>query len=154
MTDIREDIYAALETRLETITVAAGYRTTIDTVEKGYRDPSEVKSAERPYIGITFLREDYQDEPSRVITMMRLALACYVTPTAATQTAVGAAMSNLTADIRKALYASPQNLSVDQVIFVRVVSRQGTEGLTEAARTRTGEMLLEIVVKFWEDHTG
>ena len=154
MTDIREDIYAAIETRLETITTGNGYRTTIDTVEKGYRDPSEVKSSERPYIGITFLREDYQDEPSRVVTLMRLALACYVTPSAATQDAVGAGLSNLAADVRKALYASPQNLSVDQVIYVRVVSRQGTEGLKESAKTRTAEMLLEIVVKFWEDHTG
>ena len=65
-----------------------------------------------------------------------------------------AALSNFAADVRKALYTSPANLSVDGVIFARVVRRQGSEGLLESARTRDGTMVLETIVKFWEEATA
>ena len=78
MTDIREDIVTAYATRLGAIATGSGYRTTIDTVERGYRDPSLVGAAERPYIGIVVMDESCQDEPGRVVTLMRIALACYV----------------------------------------------------------------------------
>ena len=154
MTDIREDIVSAYMTRLQTITTGNGYRTTIDTVERGYRDPSEVGASERPYIGVVPGRESYQDEPGRVVTMWSIALACYLTASAATPAAVIASLSNLAADIRKALYASPENLSVDQMIFARVVSREGNEGLVEAAKTKNATMVIGTVAKFWEDATG
>lgn len=154
MTDVREDIVTEMVTRLTAITAANGYRTTIDTVERGYRDPSQVGTSERPWIGVVPLREDYTDEPGRVAVMMRVGIFCYMTPSAATQAAVTAALSDLAADVRKALYASPQNLSVDEVIYTRVLSRQGTEGLAESAARKDATMMIEAVTKFLEEYTA
>lgn len=153
MSVIREDIISALKTRLETINGSNGYLTTLDTVEIGYRDPSKVGPGERPYIGIVPGAEQYNDEPGRVVTQWRIALACYTTPAAATLASVSASLSNLTRDVRRALYASPQNLNVDQVILARVTSREGTEGLIESALKRDASMLLWTTVKFWEEAT-
>jgi hypothetical protein len=126
----------------------------MDTVERGYRDPSQVGAAERPYIGILPLREDYQDEPGRVAVRMGIGLFCYTTPSGATQLAVIASLSNLAADVRKAVYASPQNLSVDELIRIRMVSREGTEGLVESASRKDASMRITVEAKFLEEHTA
>ena len=156
MSEIREDIVTAYVTRLGTIATGSGYRYTVDTVERGYRDPSDVGSSERPYIGVyAGSRESYKDTSGGLVEVeMQIILSCYLTASAATQAAVIAALSGFTSDVRKALYTSPQNLSVPGLIFVRVVSRMGTEGLVEAAKTKNAAMQIETIAKFQESSTA
>ena len=100
-------------TRLGTIATSGGYRYTVDTVERGYRDPAEVPQTDRPYIGIVPGREDYVDTSGgQVEVTWQIVLACYLRATATTQAAIVAALSGFTSDVRKALYTSPQNLGV------------------------------------------
>ncbi len=69
----------ALKARLETITVANGYKTTVDTVSRLLKTWSEVGNESRIYIGIMAKREDYEYQPSdnvRVVFMVEL--ICHV----------------------------------------------------------------------------
>lgn len=154
MAEIRELIVDALVARMTAVTVANGYLTTVTKVERGYRDPTMVKAAERPWVGIIPMREDYTDKPGRIETLAKIALTCYITPDTATLDGVTQALSDFTKDIRKAVYQSPANLDVPDVHYIRMLNRQGTEGLFEAARTRDGTMLIELLVKFSEDFSA
>lgn len=150
---LRHQIIDALKSQLEGITTGAGYRNTIDTVEIAARDWDEVKSGERPYIGIVPQTEVYKDEPGHVVVDWTIDLVVHLDSSARTGLAVMEALADITADIRKVLYSDAQ-LSVSGVHFVRVVQKVGTEGAPEAASQGIASAVIQILVRFSEDADG
>jgi hypothetical protein len=104
-TPTRTSILSTIQTTLEGITVANGFKTTVDTVEPYLRGRDDVEEGERPYLGFGFDTEPYDHQ---MFGNMRVATRWFVTgcvDTGATWATMSAALNNLIDDIIGAIGA-------------------------------------------------
>lgn len=101
-TPARKLILDDIDTALKTISVAGGFKTDVATVERGWREWSDVGAGEMPWIGRAVVETRPEHLPGRLIRpVMSLTIAAYVNngETDATE----AAISDLHDDIIAAL---------------------------------------------------
>ena len=133
-TTSRQLVLDNIDTVLKTITIAGGYKTTIDTVERtrGAKTWEEVPSSDRPYIGIVPGKESCPIDGGhfpfgRMRVTFHIDLICYVTgSTAATRSN---AISDFQDDIISVLNKDPTRDK--NAMSTYVVDWESDEGSTE-----------------------
>jgi hypothetical protein len=153
MTDpLRYTILAQLETAMEGISVAGGYNLNADTVEilaRGYDDPM-VPPAAVPWIGIVPGDETITPELNgQEMSEWSISLICHFAFTTRTDKGLALACAQAAHDLRHAIGANP-TLGLEEVLQVKIVRRQGSEGSVEAVRIGRGSVMLTIAVQFLE----
>lgn len=152
---LRLTILNAYVSKLQGITVAAGYRNTVDTVEilaRGFDDQLAGKG-KRPYIGVIPMRESATDEPGgRNVVEWSVDILAHVDVATRTPLGVATVCENITNDIRRALYADPQ-LGVSGVHMVKITGREGSEGSPDSVTEGVASVLFNTICKFSEQTT-
>lgn len=148
---IRESIVTNMQTVMSGITVANGFNLDIVTVELAGRawDETETRDAARPYIGLLPQRERHQERPGHLEVFWDWLIVAHATPSDRTLATNAALCSDITADIRKALYESP-SLGLNDVIRVSLTGRMGSEGSPQAAQEKVASVEHNVTVHFIE----
>lgn len=153
---IRENIIAALDTALATITSGNGYRTTIATVEQKARDwaelvKSEANATDGGWLGIVPQEENMVDRPGVVESTWVVDVLAHIRTAAATEAAALTAASDLGTDIRRLLYNTGSGaLGVAGVHFVRLTQRRDSLGSPEALQEKWTTCAFRLNVRFEE----
>jgi hypothetical protein len=106
-TPAKTTILAGVKTALEGITVLAGFKSTVVTVEQAVKGPDEITTAMRPWIGFMPEREKFEYEgPGNIWVTLPVYVGAHVQ--AATEALVDAAIANLQDDIIAAMFADPR----------------------------------------------
>jgi hypothetical protein len=99
-------IIAAIKTALEGITVANGYKSDVETVEKLIKDWQSVSPSLRPWIGFRPGKERFQaDAPYHLWVTLPIEIGSHLI--ADTEDLVDTAIVNLEDDIINAMYEDP-----------------------------------------------
>ena len=158
MTALRESIVDAWISAMQGITVAGGYLNTVILVEQAAKPDDQILPADLPWIGVVPLDEVWIDTSGGYVEVTwDIETRAYLAPSAKTVEAVGTALANITADIRKAIYSSGSgqgNLGVSGVIWARLTGRSGSEASPEFAARNIAATVLRGQVKFREVANG
>lgn len=150
---IRGDILAAYKTALESITIANGYNTDVETVEYGVRNFNEVKTRPglRCWIGIGPTRENLTDRAcNQIDSRWEIQLLVHQSAGSRALSDVVDANSKIVADIRKALYSEPA-LGVDGVIQVSITGVETNDASPEAGQHKAATCAVITSVLFVEE---
>lgn len=148
---IRETILDTLATLLATIDGTGSWNRTIATVVTEIRSIEDTTDAELDLIAIVPQDEIYEYQPGLVVTRWNVDLIVHLSVADTTMATHIAAISDVTADIRRLFANNASNLGVDGVHMVTLKSRGGTEGMRHAAQEQKAESVYRIEIKFQED---
>lgn len=147
---IRETILDTLSTLLATIDGTGSWNRTITTVVTEIRSIEDVVDSELDLIAIVPQDELYEYQPGILVTRWNIDLIAHLNVTDTTMATHIAAVSDVTADLRRLFANNSSNLGVDGVHMVTLKSRAGTEGMRHAAQEQRAESVYRIEVKFQE----
>lgn len=141
-------ILANVKTTLEGITVANGYKSTVVTVEQKIKNPQDVGTSLRPWIGFRPTKEMFEAEgPHFIRVKMGLYIGAHVNAT--TEALVDVAITNFQDDIIAAMYSDPT--FGETAVDVRLIDGQDdigdpdrAEGGSSAGYSGTFEQNWEI----------
>lgn len=143
-TPLREAILDDVQTTLEGITVANGYKTTVVTVERVIRHWGDVGSSLRPWLGYMSQPQRFTHQPfGQMRTVMPLYIAGHIT--ASTKAAAAAALTNLEDDIIAALEADTTRGG--NAVMTHIISQQDDAGDPDTVDSQGVSGTLELIAE-------
>lgn len=107
-TPSRTSLQLDIQSTLEAITVANGYKTTVITVEPAWRGRDDVSEGERPYLCWGIDREEYEHQMFANLKVdITWSVYGLISETLRTWTTMSAALNNLVDDVIAAIMADP-----------------------------------------------
>lgn len=142
-----EASFQALRSKLESITVANGYSTTVNTVDYLATISQDIPESQMPFIGIVPIGTNYRDLPTEGAISKRVALVCHQNIDDDDGEQAMEAICKMELDVYDALYED-RNLDGDADMFVKLQQSQDTIGdrQSQVARVATTVIQIEMVI--------
>ena len=142
-TPARRNILSNLVTTLQGITTGNGYKTTVTTVEALGKSWGEVKSGERPWIGVIPQRENFEHQPFGQIKI-RLTVVLIAHVSGITQSNRSDKLNDLLDDVIAVL--NVETTRDNNAIATTVMSAETDEGSPDASGD--GSMVVTVEIAY------